>query len=51
MRNSYKILVGKREGRVHLEGLGEGRRLLLKCVLKKLGGNMCFGLIWLSIGV
>jgi hypothetical protein len=41
MKNSYKILVGKSEGKVgiHSEDLGRDGGILLKCILLKLVGG------------
>jgi hypothetical protein len=35
MRNTYKILVGNLNGRDHFEDVGVGRRIKLKCILRK----------------
>jgi hypothetical protein len=35
MRYAYNILVGKREGRDHLEDLGVGGRIILRWILRK----------------
>jgi hypothetical protein len=35
MRNTYKILVGKAEGRDHSEYLGVAGRITLMCILGK----------------
>jgi hypothetical protein len=35
MRNAYKILVGKPEGKNHLEDLGIGGRIVLKQISEK----------------
>jgi hypothetical protein len=37
MRNTYKILVGRTEGRDHSEDLGSGGKIILKSVLEKEG--------------
>jgi hypothetical protein len=36
--------------RDHLEDLGADERIILKWVLKILGGRACTGFIWLRIG-
>jgi hypothetical protein len=35
MTNAFKMLVGKDEGRDHLDDLGVGGRIILKWILKK----------------
>jgi hypothetical protein len=40
MRNTNKILVGKSEGKIHLEDLGIDGRIILKWILRnRLGGS------------
>jgi len=46
MRNVYKIL----DGRDHSEDVGVAWRIILEWILKKLGGKVWTGLIWLRIG-
>jgi hypothetical protein len=48
MRNMYKILVGKLEGREHLENSIDGR-ITLKWILKEHGGRMWSGFVWIQI--
>jgi hypothetical protein len=50
VRNVYKILVGKSEGRDHSEDLGIGGRIILKWILEKYCGRVWTGFIWLRIG-
>jgi hypothetical protein len=50
MRNEYKVLVGKPEGKRPLESSRHSGRILLKCILEKWGGRMRTGLIWYRIG-
>jgi hypothetical protein len=50
VRNSYKILVGKPEGK---RSVGIPRRKWddnINWILRKLGGKVCTGLIWFKIG-
>jgi hypothetical protein len=35
LRDIYRVLVGKSEGKKHLESLGADGRTVLKCVFKK----------------
>jgi hypothetical protein len=35
MRNAYRILVGKPEGKRSIEDLGVNRRIILKSILRK----------------
>jgi len=37
-RNAYWVLMWKPNERDHLEGIGVGGRIILKCILKKSGG-------------
>jgi hypothetical protein len=46
MRNGYKFLVGKSEGKNHLGELGADVRIILERILAKDGGNMWSGCIW-----
>jgi hypothetical protein len=50
MRNAYKILVGKPDGRDHSEDLGIGGRIIIKWILEKSGLGVWIGSIWLRIG-
>jgi hypothetical protein len=50
MRNAYKILSGKSEGRDHSEDLGVDRRIILEWILGKWGRKTWTGFIWLRIG-
>jgi hypothetical protein len=50
-RCAYRILVGRPEGRNHLEDPGVDGRIILKWIFKKWdGGGAWTGLIWLRIG-
>jgi hypothetical protein len=49
-RGAYRILVGRPEGRNHLEDPGVDGRIILKWIFKKWDGRMWTGLIWLRIG-
>jgi hypothetical protein len=44
-RNSYRGLVGKPEGKSHLEDLGLDERIILKGALKKLNVRVSIALI------
>jgi hypothetical protein len=46
MRNAFKILVGKPEGRNHAEDLGVDDNIL-EWILGKLGGKVWTGFFWL----
>jgi len=45
----YRVLEGKHEGRIPLEVLGLGGKIL-RCILKKWAGKLLTGFVWLSIG-
>jgi hypothetical protein len=47
MKNAYKILVGKTEGKSHSKNLGVDGRIILAWILRKLGGKVVTGFIWL----
>jgi hypothetical protein len=49
-RGAYRALVGKPEGRNHLEDPGVDGRIILKCIFEKLGVRAQTGSIWLRIG-
>jgi hypothetical protein len=38
------------KGREHSEDLSTNGRIILKCILRKYGGNVWTGFIWLRIG-
>ena len=40
MRDAYRVLVGKPEGKSHLEELGADGSIMLKWILKKRDGGM-----------
>jgi hypothetical protein len=50
MKNAYRILVGKPEGKRQFWRSGGYRRIICKWILKKWGGRMRAGLIWLRSG-
>jgi hypothetical protein len=50
-RGAYRALVGKPEGRNHLEDPGIDGRIILKWFFERLGGGAQTGLIWLRIGI
>jgi hypothetical protein len=47
---AYMGLVGKPEGKNHVEDLGVDGRIILQCMLKKSFGKVWTGVIWLKIG-
>jgi hypothetical protein len=49
-RGAYRALVGKPEGRNHLEDLDLDGMTILKWVFKKLDTEAWTGLIWVRIG-
>jgi hypothetical protein len=49
-RGAYGVLVGKPEGRNHLEDPGVNGRIILKWTCERLDGGAQTGLIWLRIG-
>jgi hypothetical protein len=51
MRNVYKILVGKPEGKSHSEELSVDRKITLECILGKQGEKVWTGFIWHRIGI
>jgi hypothetical protein len=50
IKNAYKILVGKSEGKRPLGRPGKDGKIILKWILGKQGGNLWTGLIWIRIG-
>jgi hypothetical protein len=50
MRNAFKIVVGKPEGKNHLEDLGIDGRIILKLILWKWGGSVWIRFIWFGTG-
>jgi hypothetical protein len=48
-RGAYRALVGKPEGKNHLEDPGVDGRIILKWIFERLDGAVT-GLIWLRIG-
>jgi hypothetical protein len=49
-RGAYRILVGRPEGRNHLEDPGVDGRIILKWIFKEWNWEAWTGLIWLRIG-
>jgi hypothetical protein len=49
IRDTHKVLVGKSDGKGHLEELGVDLRIILERLLKKSVGKKLTGLIWLRI--
>ena len=49
-RGAYRILVGKPEGRNHLEDPGVDRRIILIRIIRKWDLRVWTGLMWLRIG-
>jgi hypothetical protein len=49
-RGAYRILVGKPEGRNHLEDPGVDRWIILIRIIRKWDLRVWTGLIWLRIG-
>jgi hypothetical protein len=50
-RNLYRVLVGKPEGKNHLEDQGVDGRMGPKWTLVKLVGGVWSGFTWLRIGI
>ena len=40
IRGAYRVLVGKREGKNHLEDAGMNRRMILRHIFRKWDGGM-----------
>ena len=49
MRDACRVLVGKPEGKSHLEELGADGSIMLKWILKNRGGGID-GLMWPRVG-
>jgi hypothetical protein len=49
-RNVYRVLVGKREGKDHLEDQGIDGRMASKWTLRRWVGGVWSGFTWLRIG-
>jgi hypothetical protein len=49
-RGAYRVLVGKPEGKDHLEDLGEDGRIIVKYISKKWDGEALTGLLCLWVG-
>jgi hypothetical protein len=39
-RDAFRVLVGKPEGRNHLKNPGIDGRIILKCIIERLGGSI-----------
>jgi hypothetical protein len=50
IRNEYKFWSENIKGGDYLGGIGLDRRIIFKCILKKLGMKVWIGFIWLQIG-
>jgi hypothetical protein len=50
VRNAYKILVGKSEGKTPYGRPRLNGRIILEWILGKYGGMVCTGCIWFRIG-
>ena len=50
MRDTYRVLFGRPEGKSHLKGLGVDVRIILKCIFKEWDGEALTGMIRLKIG-
>jgi hypothetical protein len=48
-RGVYWILLGKREGKNHLDDLGPNRRIILRLILRKWDVGIWTGLSWLMV--
>jgi len=44
-RNAYLVLVGRTEGKNHMEDVGVDGRIILKCILKKWEAGVRTGMI------
>jgi hypothetical protein len=49
-KGAYRVLVGRLEGKNHLEDLGIDGRIMLKWIFNKWDREAWTGLIWLRIG-
>ena len=49
-RGVYKVLVGKTEGKSHLENQGVDGRIILRWISRNWNVGVGTGLIWLRIG-
>jgi hypothetical protein len=49
-RGAYMVLVGRNEGKSHLEVLGVDRRTIIKYIFGKWDGESWTGLLWLGTG-
>jgi hypothetical protein len=51
MRGVYRVLVGKSDGRDHLEDLGVDGRIILRWIFRKWDVGAWTGSSWLRIGI
>ena len=49
IRSLYRILMGKHEGKNHLEDQGVDGRIILRCIFRKWDVRAWIGSIWLRI--
>jgi hypothetical protein len=49
-RNTYRVLVGKPEGKSNYEDQDVGGWMILRWILERWDGVMWTGLVWLRIG-
>jgi hypothetical protein len=47
----HKIFLSEREERDHLEDIGIGGRIILKCILEKCDERVWTGFVWRKIGI
>jgi hypothetical protein len=50
MKNAYRVLVGKPEGKSHSENLGTDGNIILEWILGKSGGKLWTRYTWLRVG-
>jgi len=49
-RDTYRMLVGRPEGKNHFQDLGVDGRIILKWIFKRLDEEFCTGFIWFGLG-